>query len=306
MEKLKLKRCFTCLLTVVFVLLTCVLSYSDADNVSASGSQSRKYRMYTRANRKITTYTLTQSEYSANSPNSRLIIRDRRPTTNEDYVSGCVKVGAGNGFIVGENLILTNAHVVADKNNNYIYSGDGYYGKNNIHSNDSAYNVTLYNKDKTEYGKFEIESVHVPDKFFEKHSYDETYDYALVTLSNVENVNWDNFHCFELGTVLDEIENLENYAKPTINIVTYNFYDTNYKEDSFNCYLTQGYITDVTDFKIYTDCWVIGGDSGCLAVISNSYKGKRYDTVVGINETTADCVRITSPILKFVYNNINT
>lgn len=83
-----------------------------------------------------------------------------------------------------------------------------------------------------------------------------------------------------------------------MNEVSYNRVNGHY-----TCYLTQGYITALSDYKIYCDCNIIGNDSGCPMVITKSINGKRFDTVTAITTQTDSGIRITSPIIQFYCNN---
>lgn len=300
MKKISFKSIFTVIISAVIMLSICTFN-SQSIETEASGSKSRDYLIYTRYNHQVNPYTLTQSEYSGQSSRAT-IIREKRPTTYEDYVSGCVKFFykngdsweySGNGFIVGENTIATAGHVVADKEQKYIYTGDG----TSSYSNDNEYKIALYNPDGSEYGRYSIESVQIPKLLFESANQND-YDYARVSLDGGENIDWDNFNIFDFNTVLDGVENLTGNNKPVLNEVAYNKVNGNYR-----CYLTQGYITALNDYKIYCDCNIIGNDSGCPMVITKSMNGKRFDTVTAITTQTNSGIRITSPIIQFYCNN---
>ncbi|HBN11371.1 MAG TPA: hypothetical protein DIW26_02020 [Ruminococcus sp.] len=140
MKKISFKSIFTVIISAVIMLSICTFN-SQSIETEAYGSKSRDYWIYTRSNHLTKDYTLTQSDSGKYITTRSFVdgVDDRETSTLSRYVSGCVQFNywdgtewcnSGDGFIVGDNVIATAAHVVAYKgevkelnksNTNYIY-----------------------------------------------------------------------------------------------------------------------------------------------------------------------------------------
>ncbi len=310
MKKLfSLKKCCSVMLSLALVVTGC-LFYGDTTPTDAtSTSTSRTYRKYTRSTHSTTSYTLTQSEILSLQSRSIIGTDDRIPSDDANYMTGCAAIFSymgldsngkpiwspgGNAFLVGENLFATVAHKMANNDSGYIFTGDG--SQQNTYSDDRPYKIVLYNADGTEYGRYDIDTVHVPDRYFTDTDCS-VFDYALFTISDT-GIDWDDFYYYNLGTPLD------NIANTNVSLKSVGFSRQGNVEHDL--YVGDGFLTNINDTKLFYNCDTLDGQSGCPIVWTRNYNGDRYDTVLAIHAFSGNSgIRITSPILQFFYNNPN-
>lgn len=200
-----------------------------------------------------------------------------------------------SGFIVSDHVIATCAHC--------LYDADG---KNFC----TDYKVSVYNPEGTSIvTTYSAKELHIPQSYIDQNpsslQYNNTYDYGLIYVE----------------------EDLSKYGNIALGLPTDNFRTT------FQTVWVSGFPGDVngtpttsryyasgeailegsqdSEYKIYTDTYISGGDSGGPAYIEYTLKGETFRSAIGISSSISDsfhpqysvATRITLPVLRFFMNN---
>ncbi|WP_235688044.1 trypsin-like serine peptidase [Latilactobacillus fragifolii] len=163
---------------------------------------------------------------------------------------------AGSGAVIGKNTVLTAAHVVK-----------------NIRVNpdkDSIYVVPGRNGSKIPYGKFKIESVHIPQSYVEKPSVDS--DIAVLTIKPLNNKG--------IGEVVPSLPlKLTNSATIGETLTTSGFPGD---KQWGTMWAAKGSILRETKTRVYYDMDTMGGQSGSPVYNSNNEVIAVHTTGAGI------------------------
>lgn len=220
-----------------------------------------------------------------------------------------VRTSVGTGAIVGDNLILTNAHGVCSGGSGEYYLGNG-----------TNYKVTAFTFDNSgnpiEHD-LNVVSVHVPLDYFDStYEYQLKYDYALLVVSD----DLYDYGHFTLGVPLDTavtnqrsaaIHEMPGCAPCTDPNPNYpNQSDRNYVVASYG-YIRTPYNPLITDTDIYltTSGTSFAGSSGSPIFCQTSYSPgahqapTQYDAQVAVLTGGAGGLRVIRPLLRFLYDN---
>lgn len=278
----------------------------SAHGASVTPDSSYEYRTYvkhlysngyTTAN--DTTYPLNASGILTGSGtnmllnNSSPVMRSTNFSQNNDDTA-LIK-NAGSGFIVGEHQILTNAHCVFSFSNQTYDSSPVY-----------AY---IPDAVSPEFVLLTPCAVHIPYNYYSTGS--GNYDYAIIEVTQ----DLSDYGLFDLGLVLNGVDqNVVSEEDWTtdgtgLDVTVAGFPQANnLMLEGHRIYA--GYSNGILDhldvFKIYTTTSHQSGLSG-----GPIYSASMNKTVLGIHRTSNTYhddeieigVRITRPILQFVYNN---
>ncbi len=236
--------------------------------------------------------------YNGNGGATRAGSIDDRVPDQETSVVQIAAIG-GTGFIIDKHIIATAAHCIYDINK---------------HSFVSNMRVDIYDENctkviKTLYPK----EGHIAMRF--RPNGNSMYDYALLYFEE----DLSEYGMFSLGIATDDF--MTSGATVTVS----GFPQSTASDPGANCtkrYKADGqiaYMNDNTDEKnhriMYT-AFASGGDSGGPVYTTQTFNGKTYHTVIGINtegsyydpEYTMPATyrfgtRVTSTLLVFYYNN---
>lgn len=237
-------------------------------------------------------YTLDKvSTLSASS--ARTVIGD--DSRVKDYSkSGICRINAAisisTGFVVDSHTIATAAHCVYDIEN---------AGRPTVTSKRNVSTIRFYKTDGSialTLNSSDVKEVHIPKLYYDTNrvSPKSLYDYALISV----NVDLSDYACFNLGAPLDSLKNMNT-----------TLYCTGFPGDLNNAtipYTGTGTISKMDSQIITHTVDTFQGDSGAPTYIETTYKGKTYDTVIGIlsGENSVNySVRITTDVLHFYKNN---
>ena len=218
----------------------------------------------------------------------------RTITTFETPTKKRIVANAGSGAIIGEHLILTNAHCLFNLSANQ-YNSEGQHIYLGLDSNNSAifFDATAI-------------SYHIPVNFFNPaYGNGSRYDYAIVVVSESLLTTYDCEE-FSLGLPLDGAWNNQT------TVHSESFFTR--PEPS----LTHGILLyDAADYFMISSAYTWYGASGGPLYTKTYFNNPNilYDTQIGIdtvvytynNEEFAasGAVRIIRPILQFCFNNSN-
>lgn len=326
MKKHMLKKVFCFILTLSMAFI--VPDFSD-ENIYAVNENRTYYSYDAKSGAFIEEYEL-ESLNTIDMPSARSGLIDDR--TIDWSKQGVVKIFCtkpdcferGTGFVVGEHVIATAAHVIRDS---YID------------------NILLFEGSADDYIQLTPVEYHLPKKYYEEYQKWETSeddakkeaeresrcrDYALITVKE----DLSDYMCFNLGVATDAA--IENNMEVTVTgfpstvYTPFNFvndkktnnmytgtgilldmseYMSNYLEE----YKQTSYIEDFKyiknkDLIFCYDTYASAGNSGGPVYATESYDGNVYYTVVGINVAGggSGCrmgVRMTTDLLHFYMNN---
>ncbi|MDO4157293.1 MAG: serine protease [Oscillospiraceae bacterium] len=292
---------FKCIIKkLVSVVAACMMAfYGIASYITANAFyESQGYCIYNYQTEKVTRYGLIVDLpiYDGNSGMTRAgLIDDRVPDTEVSVVQ-LASVG-GTGFIIDNHLIATAAHCV------YNQTSDTFV---------SNMRVDIYNENcttilKTVYPK----EAHIPVKYTAYGN--EMYDYALLYVEE----DLSEYGMFSLGVPMDSF--MTSGATVTVS----GFPQSTASDPGANCtkrYKADGQIVDMNgsidkkNHRIQYTAFASSGDSGGPVYTTQTFNGKTYHTVIGIQTTRtfyADGsvgehrfgTRVTSTLLVFYYNN---
>ena len=280
-------------------------------NTPSSASDSHNYYRHVYSGTGIEgTYTLSMQETalptSISSPDVVIDDDDRYAETDNELKSGICRVSSGGtGFVVGDHLIATAAHV--------CYTGTSWASNMYVQFPDNN-GLVNFNTATKHYAT----EAHIDNTFYTMRTSSPShytsamvpYDYALITVADDLS---DHYH-FNLG-------------------VSHNIYPLSYPFEDYNLYVT-GFPSDLIPnehsrilytasgnllYKNYTDrlCYdtdMYNGDSGAPVYVKESYYTNNDDdetdinTVVGINvaQSSYNSGVILTPLrVKFYVNNSN-
>ncbi|MBO5226541.1 MAG: trypsin-like serine protease [Ruminococcus sp.] len=291
---------------VAAVMFIICITYNNILETSAVNT-ALNYKVFNASNGNyMSTYTLSAN---AVQDNSRSVIE--LDTRVVDFTkSGVVKIimnsgSFSTGFVVDGNTIATAAHCVANK------TSDG----NAASCGDSINKILIFDAN----GNIELTitnaySVHIPSLYFSTYGNTNEYDYALITIPEVDTETRDlsNYAIFNLGIMLDGFKN----SGKTISITGFpkevNDEIVNDCISKHTMYEGTGQVGEKyanSDFIFGYTCDTSGGNSGGPVYTTVAYGGNVYYTVIGIHTTGAGtfnaATRITTDLLHFYKNNPN-
>lgn len=314
-NKFKRLLCFAVALTIAFI----VPNFSN-ENISAVNTDVTYYSYNAKTGQFI-------EEYDLESLDTVGMVNSRSGSTDDRVLDwtkhGVVKIfcknlddlqtSRGTGFVVGEHVIATAAHVV----------------------NGTAINkILIFKGNANDYMELTPVEYHLPKIYHEEHKIEiilnhpdrmnaeieaRCHDYALITVEE----DLSDYMCFNLGVATDEA--IENNTAVTLTgfpgTVHDEFNHVN-NEKTNNMYSGTGVLLDMSEhINEYVDLYInnkdlifcydnrsSSGASGGPVYITESYAGNVYYTVVGINVAGGgtECrmgVRMTTDLLHFYMNN---
>ena len=292
---------------ISFVMALACFSFVGHNSVSATNTN-MQYRRYDCGTGAITSYTLSSVPYNNNTRDIS-VPENRVPDPGNTAVVH-ITGSDSTGFIVGENVVATAAHCVANRSQKTFISNI----KIDI-CEDSSNRVIA---------RYEPISIHIPANYFnytDEYKYS-CYDYALIYIDTEGGDDLSKYGIFNLGVPTNGF--LSNRTAVTAT----GFPDTtngNINNTSASRYKSEGNIQfftqDVSKFGLSFDlrfaatCVSSSGDSGGpLYTLTNSYNGENFVTVIGIvtgggyDEDEGMYVgtygvRMTTDLLHFYLNN---
>ncbi len=281
-------------------------------------TQSRTYWKYVcGTNSSPTSYTLTQSIVDNGTSAScaslfpdvaseNNLLDDNRVPVDSNFETGIVKIFdsngfLGTGFVVGDNVIATAAHVVYHPNTNTFREPE----------------VMLFTSTVTPYQRSDVEEIHIPVAYDDgTYSGDQDYDYALLYLDE----NLSGYTHFDLGAVIDSLSIMDDFTFETMGFPESFDYDfdgvsefANSVTEHMPCYVSGGFDSfrnNVINHYLYTS----DGQSGSPVYNKTAYSvngvNKQQLTAVSIiirfNSVTATTsLRMTAPVIQFYKANPN-
>ena len=195
---------------------------------------------------------------------------------------------SGTGSIIGEHLIITDAHCIYDRNTSlYNTETQKIYYDFDENNNPVFFEATVI-------------SYHVPQQYIINGTH--RYDYALVVVQ--ENLITD-YQCesFDIGLALDN-------AAPGTSVSIEGFPgvpEVMAGGDGIHRYrpvISHGSLTSMTQYMMISSAASTHGSSGALVYTQTSYDDNEYDTAIGnVSYTDRSGTRFTRPILQFCFNN---
>ena len=244
------------------------------------------------------TYSLSTPSNLNDLPDLPRVIIGNDDRVKENGLDGVINVryygmNIGTAFVVDSHTLLTAAHVVYGKSNLQFKIFSNYNTVSNVQITPTAY--------------------HVPSLYVTGNN-QEKYDYALVTVQeDLEDYtgygyNHHSFINFDLGLMRNELPH-------TVDIYATGFGGNHNNINPELAYVKStgsGYLLDTPiserDYSIRFSTDIVGGDSGGPVYVKNQDGSK---TVIGISAYECPSgqynsgTRITSDILRFVYDNQN-
>lgn len=249
-----------------------------------------------------THYTLNSSPVLTSSGARTVIGTDTRQV--DFSKSGVVKIitsnGFGTGFIVDGNVIATAAHCVYSKGSAASYN-----------CGLTIKEILVFNTDGTVAKRItnNIKEIHVPQKYISTDGGSNSYDYALVTVSE----DLSDYANFNLGIMQDNFaQKNTNKAYTTgfpaeVNNETVNNFTSHKMYTGSGKVLSNQYFDYSRQFCFNND--ITPGDSGEPVYVETTFDGKTYYTVIGITTASATSCnvanRISPTLLQFYKNNAN-
>ncbi|MBE6846083.1 MAG: trypsin-like serine protease [Ruminococcus sp.] len=269
-------------------------------------NEERDYYKFSYANGEATGI----EEYTLEKPVSKArtysLLREAEEEYDYDFVrdysnTGVVKVGNGSGFIVDDHLVLTAAHCVC-----------GGTASNILVAEDLT--VTVYNSDETTFKVYTVDSIHVPQKYFDfddkgGSTYNVDFDYALIHIDsrydNIPSKTFSQYEPFQIGYIT------KKFIEKQITVTTSGFTAIPDSSEGMHRYYSVGNIvSDSTDLRYHAYANANYGDSGGLAYYNSVYNEEVIKSAIG-NITgggegadyDSSGVRITPTIARFIFNN---
>jgi len=235
--------------------------------------------------------TQSQTSYTLSTPAARDVSVDDRildSSANAQcivYLSFKCSDGGyyrGTGFIVDDHIIATCAHC--------LYDGSAF---------NTDYRIKVYDIAGTSLvATYSAKELHIPSNYYNSTS--SSYDYGLIYVDE----DLSSYGTMALGLPTNEF-------KSTAQTVSVSGFPGTVNGIGTSCrYYGSGTVTTSTnDYRISYTSYTSGGDSGGPVYIDYALKNKTFRSAVGIhthgNGTLHSGVRITLPILRFYYNNLN-
>lgn len=278
---------------VFMAVLMMIMSLSFTGNNADALNTTRIYKVYNAQNtREIGSYTL-ESVSTANT--SRSVIGDDERVVDWTK-SGVVKLmnssGSyiGSGFVIDKHIIATAAHC--------IYSIDK-------HRIQSVPKILLFDNNGNVTMQVNPVECHIPDNSVTNSGINKEYDYALITVEE----DLSSYACFDLGVPLDSFVNGSTNA--TVSVTGFPGYVNNKDVNTGSThmmYTGNGKVLGGDENLIYYKADASGGNSGGPVYITESYKGKTYNTVVAVhtgphNSESNHGTRITTDLINFYKSN---
>ena len=225
-----------------------------------------------------------------------------RDYSNINTVQITTSDGLGSGFIVGDHIVATAAHVISGGTSNNISIA------NNI-------KVKVYDATESSYVEYNVDSVHVPQDYFTTSSVDYNYDYALLHIDsqydNDDNKTFEQYNAWNIGYMTSKF-----IADNGIVVASGFTVPANSPSGStIHRYYSSGSIyddSDTTDLRFHANAGSNGGDSGGPVYYNSDYNSEIIKSVVG-NVTGGGLgadykvwgCRMIPTIARFYLNNSN-
>ncbi|MGN0622263.1 MAG: trypsin-like serine peptidase [Porcipelethomonas sp.] len=261
-------------ISVVIALLLAVMTVSVICNYNAKADNGslRYVRYNAKTGAYLGSYTLSSMPENNNSreifsPDDRVIDWTKsgvvKLMTSDFYV--------GTGFVVGEHVVATAGHCVADK---------------------KLSEILLFNSN----GTIAKHATPVESHFLK--AYDDAHstsnDYALITVKE----DLSDFMCFKLASPIVNLESRNCVVSVTGFPGEYN------NHSNHQMYTGNGVVTSTTDKLLTYNADTTGGNSGGPVYITESYNGQVYYSVVAVHTASGNTgTRMTFDLLHFYMNN---
>lgn len=266
------------------------LPYSESGNMFEIDTYTvptdvpRSYIKYDCLTQSQTSYTLStpaardvsvDDRILDSSANAQCIVYLLYKKSNGDYYRG-------TGFIVDDHIIATCAHC--------LYDGSAF---------NTDYKIKVYDIAGTSLvATYSAKELHIPSNYYNSTS--SSYDYGLIYVDE----DLSSYGTMALGLPTNEF-------KSTAQTVSVSGFprDVNGIGTSSRYYGSGTVTTSTNDYRISYTSYTSPGDSGGPVYIDYALQNKTFRSAVGIhtsgNGTLHSGVRITLPILRFYYNNLN-
>lgn len=269
----------------------------DSNTYTIPTDEARSYKKYNCSSGSTTDYTLSLPAALSSIPDSlRSGSVDDRVLDSSDNAQCIVKLNfkesdgdtyRGTGFIVGDGVIATCAHC--------LYDGTAF---------NTNYQIKVYDAAGTSVvATYSAKELHIPTQYYNNKS--TNYDYGLIYVD----ADLSDYGTMALGVPTTEFATVDPspYPRPNLYVSGFPTYVWSSVNPVSNRYFGSGVISSMNNYKMWYTPYTSGGDSGGPVFLEYTLGTETYRSAIGIhtegNTFTHLGIRITSPLLRFYYNN---